>query len=142
MNSLPETSQLQGPRRMRAVSGVVLAVYWLVIFFGTHWPRLSLERFPRNSDKVLHFGAYAGLSFLLGLWISTKHDLRARGLLSVVAVTYVYAILDELTQLFVPGRSCDAHDVAADWAGSLVGLAVFLLTRRIFRKSREAPTSG
>jgi VanZ family protein len=37
------------------------------------------------------------------------------------AITIVYGVTDEFHQSFVPGRSADAYDLAADAAGALAG---------------------
>ena len=60
--------------RFRRISTAVLACYWLAMFAGTHWPNFSLEHYPRNTDKVLHLSAYAGLSFLIALRLELKRD--------------------------------------------------------------------
>ena len=45
---------------------------------------------------------------------------RAVGL--TLLLTTLYGVTDEVHQMFVPGRSTDAYDVAADAAGAVVGL--------------------
>ena len=43
---------------------IVLIVYWIVIFVGTHIPEVP-DAAPKINDKVMHFGAYCGLTFFL-----------------------------------------------------------------------------
>ena len=112
---------------------VILVCYWLAMFAGTHWPRLNLSAFPTNFDKVLHFGAYAGLSFLLAVWLSSRREIGRRELLLIFVATVVYAALDEITQPPF-GRTCDFYDGVADAAGSLTGLFVFLPLRHAMRR--------
>ena len=61
-----------GTARFRVATTAALVCYWLAMFLGTHWPNFSLRGYPQDTDKVLHFSAYAGLSFLLALRLSLK----------------------------------------------------------------------
>jgi VanZ like family len=119
--------------RFHSVSLAVLICYWLAMFAGTHWPHLSLGRFPTNFDKVLHFSANCGLAFLMAVWLSTRRDVRLPQLGWIFAVVFVYAILDELTQPPF-GRDCEFFDAVADWIGGLAGLGVFLAVRSALRR--------
>jgi len=125
--------------RYRAVAGIVLICYWLIMFAGTHWRHVSLESYPQNTDKILHFTGYAGFGFLIALWMSTKRTFGPRDFAGAFAVIFVYAIVDEVTQIPV-GRTCDFFDAVADWCGGLAGLAFFLLVgalRRRFVRSKS-----
>src|SRR5579864_4537381 len=106
--------------RFRAWSTAVLACYWLALFAGTHWPNFRLEKYPENTDKLLHFSAYAGLSFLIAVRLSLKRDVGLREGVRILAVIVVYSILDEVTQIPV-GRSCEFLDAVADWVGGTIG---------------------
>jgi VanZ family protein len=74
-----------------------------------------------NWDKVLHAGAYAGMSALV-IWAQARGRLRAatgRMLLAGVLVATAYGATDELHQAFVPGRQSDVFDLIADAGGAL-----------------------
>jgi VanZ family protein len=109
---------------------VALTLYWLAIFVGTHLPAGSSIS-PRGNDKVMHFSAY----FLLGLllcYVTTSERLWQRfGLIAAGAMAY--AAMDEATQALVPGRYPDPLDFAADSAGVLSAIGVYLLARYLFR---------
>ena len=49
--------------------GVVLVFYWIQLFILTHIQLPQGLRIRPGMDKLVHFGAYTGLAFLLGLWI-------------------------------------------------------------------------
>jgi VanZ family protein len=125
---------------VRRLVGPVLAVYWLAMFLGTHWPRFHLENFPSNTDKFLHFSAYAGLGFLLAAYRSQKRLLGLRQFAEIFALTIVYAVADELLQIPV-GRDCEFLDGVADAAGSLTGLAAFLFLRSAWKYPPVNPAS-
>jgi VanZ family protein len=119
--------------RFRMATTAALVCYWLAMFLGTHWPNFSLRGYPQDTDKVLHFSAYAGLSFLLALRPSLKRDLRLRDGLWILAVIVGYSIFDEVTQIPV-GRTCDFFDAVADWIGGVFGLCVFAVLYRMLRR--------
>ncbi len=44
-----------------------------------------------------------------------------------VAVCFIYGIIDEFHQIFVPGRTFQISDLAMDFAGSIIGVAIFAI---------------
>jgi VanZ family protein len=125
------------PRRYQLAAGTVLICYWLIMFTGTHWPHVSLERYPQNFDKVLHFTGYAGFGFLIAIWVSTRRTFGRRDFAAAFAVIFVYAIVDEVTQPYF-GRDCEFLDMVADWIGGLGGVTVFLILRAVLRRFQLA----
>lgn len=109
---------------------VVLLVYWILIFTGTHLPGSELKSI-QVQDKVLHFGAFAGLAFLLAWslprWIADSIP----GVAVAAAVALVYALLDEWTQGFVAHRTPSVGDLIADSLGTMCGLITYLALRAI-----------
>ena len=120
--------------RYRRWIGAALAVYWAVIFAGTHLPLEVPIQAPKNTDKLVHFAAYFGLAFLLGLWFASRRPISRRDYAIVLAVAAVYAILDELLQIPV-NRSADVRDFVADILGAAAGLGML---RLILAKSHSA----
>lgn len=49
-------------------------------------------------------------------------------------MTVLYAVTDELHQLFIPGRACRFFDVCVDAAGALAGVLFCLLLLSLLRK--------
>lgn len=87
-------------------------------------------------DKAAHFGAYALLGALLAF---AAH--RSRLPVGVaVALGVLYGASDEIHQMYVPGRSPDVLDWAADAAG--VAAACFLYTRWRSRRAAAHPAAG
>jgi VanZ family protein len=77
----------------------------------------------RVSDKALHFGAYLTMMVLPAV-----HERRLVTVL-VALGTIAMGVLLEYGQLFVPGRTWDVRDMAANTAGVLCGLIFVLLLR-------------
>jgi VanZ family protein len=69
-----------------------------------------------------HLTAYAGLGALTaraaGKGLS---DVSWRAVCAAIAISSAYGLSDEYHQLFVPGRTFDLLDLAADAAGSVIG---------------------
>ena len=86
---------------------VVLSLYWLLIFLGTHLP-LSVNIAGQTNDKVKHFSAFFVLGGLLCyVTNSPRWFLRFT---SIGLAGMAYAAIDEWTQRFIPVR---VPDVAA-----------------------------
>jgi VanZ family protein len=122
---------------MRRVLPWLPAVAWAgVIFYLSSRPTLPAEPRIPHFDKVAHFGAYA----LLGALLAFATD-RSRVPLAVAIVLGVmYGASDEVHQMFVPGRSPDVLDWAADAAGVLT--ACFLYTRWRSRRAAARAAAG
>jgi len=103
---------------------LALAVYFPTLLTVTHIPIPDVVFRAGVSDKGLHFIAFMILSFLG--WFSANPYARVRiGYLStwiVLILTGAYAVIDEVTQLFIQGRNFDMLDLAANTAGILAGM--------------------
>jgi VanZ family protein len=75
-------------------------------------------------DKVLHAIAYAALAALLVPGLRGAGLPARRALLAAIALASLYGVSDEIHQAFVPGRTADVLDWAADTAGAAVGAVV------------------
>ncbi|HEX7238957.1 MAG TPA: VanZ family protein [Longimicrobiaceae bacterium] len=112
----------------RAARGWLPALAWAAaLFAASSRPGVPVPD-AWGADKVLHFLAYALLGFLLARGASGS-GLGARW---PVALGWLYGASDEVHQHFVPGRSADPADWAADALGVLAGtlLCARLAARR------------
>jgi VanZ family protein len=82
----------------------------------------ALERLP-ISDKAEHALAYAVLTLL-----PVFHE-KWRDVAILLVIVAAMGILLEFGQLYSPGRSYDIHDMLADAAGIIIGIASGLLLR-------------
>lgn len=113
-----------------------LILYWIVLFILTSLPSdISLD--INVSDKIEHFGAYGLLSFLLYLtmYFQTKYRLLNKYPATFTLLfASLYGLVDELHQLFVPGRSADVLDWSADFLGSVLAV---LISKFILEKLKQ-----
>jgi VanZ family protein len=83
----------------------------------------SLPPFPIRIDWVAHFSMYAVLGALLARVGVLENWSRRRLVLTVIMIS-LFGVLDELHQLFIPGRSAEVGDWAMDTLGSSIGFTV------------------
>ncbi len=110
-----------------------LIIHWITILILTSLPSDSLPTVGL-SDKWQHFLAYFVLSFFLfyNLEIQKKYlHLRNYALISTIIICSVYGAVDEIHQLFIPGRAAEFIDWIANFLGTLAGsfLALYFLNR-------------
>ncbi|MEK6193956.1 MAG: VanZ family protein [Deltaproteobacteria bacterium] len=109
-------------------------LYCLLIFIQSSFP--ASEHVPEFdfSDKLLHVGAYAVLGFLLYRAFSAMDNgaTAARFIAMSIFLTALYGASDEIHQYFVPSRSAEFLDFAADAIGGILGV----MTAMIIYKNR------
>lgn len=92
--------------------------------------------------KCAHFAEY----FVLGLLLySTAHayaDKIKHNVMSALLSGMSVAVIDEIIQIFSPGRSCQFLDVVLDFCGITLAVIVMVLIFRLkykFFKDKEVP---
>jgi VanZ family protein len=121
----PDAPAGAGPARSRRLwlwAPVVL--YMTAIFLVSSLPAAPLP--PDVSDKTAHTAAYAGLAILATRAVAGGLPARIgwRTAAMSLAITTGYGVSDEVHQLFVPGRTADPGDVAADALGAVIGVGL------------------
>ncbi len=74
---------------------------------------------------LAHLAEYAGFGFLVSNAFFS-YSLQAHPIISPI-IAFIYAVSDEIHQLFVPGRAFQIIDLTVDFSGILIGTLVFLL---------------
>jgi VanZ family protein len=94
------------------------------------------------SDKIVHGLLYAVLGALLARAIGGGRagPVRAGTVAAAVFWSAVYGVSDEIHQHFVPPRTMEAVDVAADAIGAAVGAAAYACARAAASRRRETPS--
>ncbi len=110
---------------------IPVAFYMAFIFFLSHTSSFG-NKTPVNAD-FFHPIEYAFLGILLcWAWrrVLLRGDFPSFASRVVLAGTG-YGMLDEIHQYFVPGRNSSLSDLFLDFAGVCLGLAAFMLLRRL-----------
>ncbi len=97
-----------------------------------------------NFDKAVHFFLYAVEGYFVYRavrWAGRTGFSFAR-VLAILGALTVWGCADEVHQHWIPGRSMEAGDLAADAAGAGVGAVVASLASRADRRSGPAAGDG
>ena len=109
---------------------LILIVYWVVMFLGTHWPDIDSQAPPRiraipHVHKIAHLCLYCGWMALWGWLLSAGNRRVSRNaLLGLCLGGAAWGAFDELTQAFIHGRSPGVIDWTFDLLGLLAGAVV------------------
>lgn len=106
------------------LQGILSMFSWLP-FIGD----MDLELAHLLIRKGAHFSIYAVLGVLTARALVKNGVSGARAWLLALLICVFYAASDEVHQLFIPGRSGQATDVALDGSGSLIGILLFQAVR-------------
>ena len=109
---------------------------------GNKLSERDLEKLTKKVNplvrKIAHFSIYMILAILTYKFIeelnikskSEKERLR-KNILYTCIFCVIYAIFDEIHQIYVPGRTGKAIDVIIDALGACMGIAILLLNNSI-----------
>lgn len=94
--------------------------------------KIDLSQFHLYIRKGAHFFAYFMLGILVINALKKNEKIIWKDLVYALMICVIYAISDEIHQVFVPGRSGEVRDVIIDSAGSLSGIMIyFFIFKRI-----------
>lgn len=112
-----------------------LVIYWIILLTATSFPTINVPT-TDVSDKVYHFAAYFGLGVLLNLTLIFQNKyivLKRKNSFYTVLIGSLYGIFDEVHQYFIPGRSMEFLDFAADFLGLVLAVLFVLFLLRLYR---------
>lgn len=84
--------------------------------------------------KTAHFTEYLILGILVLQLLSDYTKINKRMLIVSLIICYLYAVSDEVHQIFIPGRTAKVLDTFIDGAGSLVGIVIYSIYQGKCRK--------
>lgn len=106
--------------------------------------KLTAKEKEKYIDKfvfIVRKGAHFTIYLILGLAVDSFLDeigfLFKRQLYTAVIICFLYAISDEIHQVFVPGRSCELRDVLIDTLGAYIGCLILYKRNMIRRLTYE-----
>lgn len=84
--------------------------------------------------KLAHYTIYTIGGIIIVNCVYQFYNKEKRIIEVSAGIGILYAISDEIHQFVIPGRSGNIKDVIIDSLGILTGMAIFLLTKEIFKK--------
>lgn len=112
------------------VATIVLVVYWIALFTGTHMPSPPKTGVP-HGDKFQHFGAFFGLAMLL-CWAIPTGRRPLRKIAAVLTIAITYAAFDEWSQGLTANRTVDIKDFYTNTAGVVSATACYAAVRAAY----------
>ncbi|HEX8849356.1 MAG TPA: VanZ family protein [Gemmatimonadaceae bacterium] len=103
---------------------------WAAVILMVSSVPLPAVAAPEGTDKGIHGILYLVLGFLAARALLSARTARVWQLLVLVAVLVAFGGLDELHQRWIPGRTADVKDWAADTTGVVVGVVAGLFRGR------------
>lgn len=101
-------------------------------------PREEIKKKVEDSTflvrKTAHFTEYLILGILVLQLLSDYTKINKRMLIVSLIICYLYAVSDEVHQIFIPDRAAKVLDTFIDGAGSLVGITIYSIYQSKCRK--------
>ena len=85
--------------------------------------------------KLAHFSEFAILGLLI--YINVKDFKTNKTILLSAILSFLYAVSDEIHQIFVPGRVCTFVDMLIDLSGAIVGILFIHLILKRWKKQKD-----
>jgi VanZ family protein len=137
-------------RKLRVTFTWMIVVIWMILIYRLS-AQPTVEKVVPDVDyrlgtfnhlvrKNAHFFIYFVLAILIINALSNSRGRRLRNFIFALGFSILYAISDEIHQLFVPGRGGQVKDVFIDSMGSLLGIGIYLLVVRKSRVTRVRKT--
>ncbi|QFT90723.1 VanZ like family protein [Bacillus sp. THAF10] len=97
---------------------------------------LNIESISFFVRKNAHFLAYLVLGLLTFFAFRKSGVGHKKGAILAFIVSILYAVSDEVHQLFVPGRSGQVSDVVLDSVGALTGIGIYFMVVALWKKKK------
>jgi VanZ family protein len=94
---------------------------------------VSFNRFVR---KNAHFIAYLVLGLLVINAMRCSGFCGYKSVFLALFLCVIYAISDEIHQLYVPGRGCQVKDVMIDSTGAAAGIFLYMIYDKVLRERK------
>lgn len=101
----------------------------IIEFINKILPRanFNIETFNYIVRKNAHFVVYLILGILVANALKKSGVVGYKGIVWALIICILYAISDEIHQLYVPGRAGQIKDVVIDSLGAMVGIRLWCL---------------
>ncbi len=142
-----------------------LVILWAIfIFYLSHQPAHQSDNLSKDITKVIvkiveniapnkdfnisntnhmvrknaHFFCYLVLGFLLNHALQNKKTNTVKYMLTALSICILYAISDEIHQLFIPGRGGQIKDIIIDTSGSIIGIIFHYILSKLYENKKES----
>ena len=96
-----------------------------------------IEKYAYPIRKIAHFTEYFILGLLVISLISEYTIINKKAIIIGIIICLLYAISDELHQLFTSGRSARVFDVLVDTSGSTTSILIYtFIKNKLLRRNK------
>ncbi|MDP2628986.1 MAG: VanZ family protein [Nanoarchaeota archaeon] len=114
----------------KAASVIMIILISIEIFYISSLPG-SVEVGGNEWIAITyHFTIFFLLTFFIFTSIMKNEKIKLRKVLFVVLISLIYALLDEIHQIFVPLRDASIRDILIDSIGIFFATAIYIYTKR------------
>lgn len=106
-------------------------------FFINNPSENVINTFETIIRKIGHLSEYAILGILAYNTLSA-YNVKTKKLMILISFCFLYAVSDEIHQIFVPGRAGRWYDVLIDTIGAYLGYIICILFSKIKLKLGKA----
>ena len=109
---------------------IIFCSYLILILSVSSYPSLKIPTSDKlSTDKVAHFFEY----FVMTVLYFKMRKEKGKNLISLKGVIFLYLfpILDELHQIFIPGRQFSYYDMLAN----ILGVSSIIIFNNIYRRA-------
>jgi len=118
---------------------IPLVLYGIILVILTILPENDAIK-SNSPDKFYHFGAYGLLSFILYFTLFFQNKIlifKKYTAVFTLLFTSLFGTLNELNQIFIPGRSANIFDVIANFLGSLLTVLIIKFSFKVLKNWNE-----
>ena len=107
------------------LAGIITLILAIEIFLFSNIPIIIQSETKLNLSIIYHFGIFFMFSFFLLMSIKGNNKINQKEVFLVLAISILYAISDEIHQIFVIGRIASLKDILIDSIGSLCSMIIY-----------------
>ena len=102
--------------------------------------KIHTARYVFRLDYLMHFGEYGLLSFLAFIYFAeNEFRIGYRKVIIIASCIILFAVLDELHQKLIPGRTYSTRDIMSDVTGVAAAIVfTIFIFRSLANKMRKA----
>ena len=116
--------------RNREFAIIFLVLIALGIFFVSTIPGNNIDAGGFDLSRAYHFIVFFLLNFFLLATLTGKNKIKTKHIFLSIIISIIYAVLDEIHQMFVPFRSPDIGDILIDSIGIFVSVIVYFYSKK------------
>jgi VanZ family protein len=130
---------------LRPVARYLLIAWGLTIIILSSIPniptlKIHIAKAEFRLDYLMHFCEYGALTFVTFLsFAGEEFKIRFRKFMLITTFLVTFAVLDELHQKLIPGRTCSIKDMTSDVTGILAAIVFTVILFRLIKDKEEIP---